>query len=177
MNDYAKIVGAHGSRRERDFYPTPPECTQALITFLEGEKIRLGRVWECAAGDGHIVRVLEQNGYDVVASDIITGTDFLTAGLPDGGVDFILTNPPFLLAEAFIRKAISFHIPFAFLLKSQFWHSKKRYPLFAEHPPAYVLPLTWRPDFTGEGANIMDVVWTVWYGNAEKTIYKPLQKA
>ena len=175
--DYAKIIGAHGLRRNRDFYPTPPECTQALINFLENEGITIGRVWECASGDGHIVRVLEQNRYDVIASDIITGTDFLSAKIPEGGADFIITNPPFVLAEQFIRKAMSFNIPFAFLLKSQFWHAGKRYPLFVERPPSYVLPLTWRPDFCGGGNSMIDCIWTVWLLREGPTIYKPLQKA
>ena len=92
------------------------------------------KAWECAAGDGAIVRVLEQNGWSVVGTDIASGTDFLTADLPDG-VEWIITNPPFNLAEAFIRRAVQHRVKFAFLLKSQYWHSKKRLPLFTEAPP------------------------------------------
>jgi hypothetical protein len=50
------------------------------------------------------------------------------------------------------------------LLKSQYWHAAKRHQLFNTHTPAYILPLTWRPDFMfGErgGAPTMDVLWTV----------------
>ena len=39
---------------------------------------------------------------------------------------------------------------------------KKRIDLFNSNPPAFVLPLSWRPDFGGGGAPTMDVLWTVW---------------
>ena len=136
--DSVKIVGGHGERRERDFYPTPPDCTEALLDYLSVRPKPLGKAWECAAGDGHISRVLRHYGYEVVESDIQTGTDFLTADLPQGA-EWIITNPPFNLAEAFIRKALSFNMPVALLLKSQFWHSKKRYPLFCSAPPIFGL--------------------------------------
>lgn len=136
--DSVKIVGGHGDRRERDFYPTPPDCTEALLNYLGVRPKPLGKAWECAAGDGHISRVLRRYGYEVIESDIQTGTDFLTADLPHGA-EWIITNPPFNLAEAFIRKALSFNVPVALLLKSQFWHSKKRYPLFCSAPPIFSL--------------------------------------
>ena len=108
--DSVKIVGGHGERRERDFYPTPPDCTEALLDYLSARPKPLGKAWECAAGDGNISRVLRRYGYDVVESDIQTGQDFLTADLPNG-VGWIITNPPFNQAEAFIKHALSFEIP------------------------------------------------------------------
>lgn len=175
--DSVKIVGGHGDRRERDFYPTPPDCTEALLNYLGVRPKPLGKAWECADGDGHISRVLRRYGYEVIESDIQTGTDFLTADLPHGA-EWIITNPPFNLAEAFIRKALSFNVPVALLLKSQFWHSKKRYPLFMQAPPFLVLPLTWRPDFTGQGASLLDMMWCVWdqeYADGD-THYRPLER-
>lgn len=40
--------------------------------------------------------------------------------------DWIITNPPFSLAEAFIRRAAELGKPFAFLLKSQYWNATCR---------------------------------------------------
>ena len=34
MIDGIKIVGGKGERRALDFYPTPPECTKALLKYL-----------------------------------------------------------------------------------------------------------------------------------------------
>lgn len=141
------------------------------------------RIWEPACGEGHIVNVLADRGYDVIATDIQTGTDFLETENADGA-EWIITNPPFSLAEQFIRKCWDYKIPFALLLKCQFWNAKKRYGLFQDCPPSWVLPLTWRPDFLfktrGSGSPLMDMTWCVWsdFGAHQTGYYllkKPLQ--
>ena len=178
MIDHLKIVGAHGKRRANDFYPTPPECTVALCEFLEDHFLlwRGSRIWEPACGDGAMVRVFEDRGYTVIGTDIMQGQDYLTADMPSGDVDWIITNPPFCLAQDFIRRSVQHGKPFALLLKSQYWHSAKRHKLFASCPPTLVLPLTWRPDFTGEGASLLDMMWCVWLGDTPMTQYIPLKK-
>jgi hypothetical protein len=171
------------NRPATDFYPTPPDVTQALVDFLNLPKELT--LWEPACGDGHMVKVLRANGYVVRDSDIKTGTDFLnTKECPES---FIVTNPPFCVAEEFIRHANTLkpECGFAFLLKSQYWHSAKRLKLFREIRPQFVLPLTWRPDFLFgvKGGNpTMEVLWTVWI-NQEweecyegETIYNLLEK-
>ena len=86
-------------------------------------------------------------------------------------------NAPISLAEQFIRKAFSHGKPFAFLLKCQFFHAKKRLKLFEECRPSMIFPLTWRPDFTGEGASLMDMMWVVWFGQDTKyTFYQPIER-
>lgn len=175
----ARINGGNTAykRNESDYYPTPPEATQALLDFLD---IPRGTViWEPACGEGHMVQVLERNRLKVIATDIQGGTDFLTAEMPRN-TEWIITNPPFSLAEQFIRKCAEHNKPFALLLKSQYWHAAKRTPLYWEITPEYVLPLTWRPDFLfktrGKGAPLMDVIWCVWKPNATTTKYIPLSK-
>lgn len=175
----SRIVGGNSSfgRNQSDFYPTPPEATQAILNFLQIERGK--RVWEPACGQGHMVKVMEENGLDVIATDIQSGADFLTAEMPDG-VDWIISNPPFSLSEEFIRKCCAHCVPFALLLKSQYWHAARRLSLFLTHPPAYVLPLTWRPDFTfktrGKGSPLMDVIWCVWDTTPKETKYIPIPK-
>lgn len=126
-----------------------------------------------------MANAIRQAGYKVIGTDISGGVDYLTAETPEN-VDFIITNPPFSLAQEFIEKSLERGIPFAFLLKSQFWHAKKRYALFYAHPPTYVLPLTWRPDFLfktrGKGSPLMDVMWVVWIPGKTHTLYRPLAK-
>ena len=171
------LVGAHGVRQEKDFYPTPPECTIALLEFLESKMIlqKTDAIWECACGDYAMADVMRDRGYTVYASDISRGVDFLDNQLLKP-YEWIITNPPFALAQQFIERSIALKKPFAMLLKSQYWHSAKRRKLFEEHPPLYVLPLTWRPDFSGKGKSLMDVMWCVWIGDTTFTIYQPLPK-
>ena len=165
-------------RQASDFYPTPPEATIALMSFLDLPKETV--IWECACGDGHMVEVLRSLGYEVIATDIRTGTDFLRTDPPEA--DWIITNPPFSLSAKFIERSISLGKPFAFLLKAQYWHAAKRLSLFREVKPTFILPLTWRPDFLfgtrGSGSPLMDVSWVVWEPNQSttNTIYYPLEK-
>ena len=156
-----------------DFYATPDNVTEALLLFLGLPQSTV--IWECAAGQGHMARVLERHGHSVIATDL--ETDFLTCS-PRG--DMMVTNPPFSLAGEFIKRAIQNHMPFALLLKSQYWHAEKRRALFFKHRPQYVLPLTWRPDFhfgKKGGAPTMECLWTVWGAEpATVTQYLPLAK-
>ena len=177
MKDNLNIIGAHGVRHKNDFYPTPPECTLALIEFLEKYLLlkRTDTIWEPACGTYDMVNVFKDEGYSVIASDITQGKDYLVTELDDK-YDWIITNPPFNLATEFIKRSIKKKKPFALLLKSQFWHSAKRRELFYDYQPAFILPLTWRPDFTGNGASMLDMIWVVWLGNSRMTCYLPLKK-
>ena len=165
------------SRAASDFYPTPPEVTSALMNFLMLPCSH--KIWEPACGENHMVNVMRDRGYDVIGTDINMGVDFLSAEIPED-VDWIITNPPFSLADSFVCKCVEHKKPFALLLKSQYWHAKKRLQLFREHPPAYVLPLTWRPDFLfGQrgGSPLMEVMWCVWtVSDPGRTVYEPLSK-
>lgn len=61
-----------GNRRNpdaetHDYYATEPKATEIL---LEQERFA-PVVWECACGEGHISKVLESHGYDVVSTDLV----------------------------------------------------------------------------------------------------------
>lgn len=178
----SRITGGNSEygRVASDFYPTPPEATQALLNYL---RLPSGTViWEPACGEGDMVSAIRDNGYICHASDVRdTGvgevSDFLDCVAPE--CDWIITNPPFGLAADFIRKSKEHGKPFAMLVKAHFWSAKSRLALFNENTPSDILPLTWRPDFTyktrGKGSPLLDVMWCVWR-NAEKTVFQPLEK-
>lgn len=178
MTNPVKIVGGNGKRRTNDFYPTPRECTIALLDFLEKHFLiqRGAKIWEPACGCNNMVDVMEEKGYCVTGTDIIHGQDYFTTDLNDDQYDWIITNPPFSVAQEFITTSAQKGKPFAMLLKSQYWHSAKRKKVFADIQPAFVLPLTWRPDFTGQGGSLLDMMWCVWLGPARVTYYLPLDK-
>lgn len=172
--------GTKENRRELDFYLTPSDVTDALLQFLQLPK---SVIWEPACGDGAMSRVMEQKGHEVISSDL------RHTGYGEGGIDFlmaenricdaVITNPPFNVADQFIRKSLSIAPVVAMVLKSQYWHAQKRYVLFDQCPPAWVLPLTWRPDFLGGergGAPTMDCIWTVWMVGDTDTKYRPLKR-
>lgn len=170
--------GKKEDRRELDFYPTPPEVTIALMEFL---KLKPCKIWECACGNGAMSNVIKNYGHEVIATDLNTGTDYLKT---EGKADVIITNPPFNLSAEFIEKALNEADIVAMVLKSQYWHAKKRIDLFTKNPPAYILPLTWRPDFLYQervkggktGAPTMEIIWTVWIKGNTNSKYIPLLK-
>lgn len=185
----SRISGGNSARgrRQSDLYPTPPDVTVALLRFLNLPKETT--IWEPAAGDGDMAKAMRGCGMIVDETDIRSGQDFLTSCRPNDSeydYDWIITNPPFSLAEEFIRHAAELQSPFAMLLKAQYWHAAKRMALFEEIPPNYILPLTWRPDFffkereKGSGGSpLMDVMWCVWltpWMKNVQTVYKPLPR-
>ncbi len=115
------IVGDRPEGRPAsDFYPTPPEAVEKLLSV---ECIPTSTIWEPACGDGAICKVLKQHNYDVLATDKydhgygISGVDFLEQDEP---CDLsIITNPPFRIANDFIRHTCAMINPpyFAFLMK------------------------------------------------------------
>lgn len=178
----SQICGGNSAtgRKAGDFYPTPPEATSALLNFLNIPHESV--IWECACGSGEMARVIANAGYKTISSDIenngfgVPRIDFLTYQQEEK-FDWIITNPPFSIAEKFIRRAWDTGKNFSFLLKTQFWNAACRIETFEECRPSYVLPLTWRPDFTGGGGALMDMSWIVWErGNSAETKFEILKK-
>ena len=130
----SRIVGGNGvyGRNPSDLYPTPPDVTVALMRFLHLPRRTV--VWEPAAGDGDMAGVLQTFCDTVYATDVLDETDFLKSSIDDA--DWIITNPPFSLAEQFIRRAAELEKPFAFVLKSQYWHARRGRGCFRRYRPA-----------------------------------------
>jgi len=126
------------NREANDFYPTPPRSTRAMLAEEEFE----GEIWEPACGDGAISEVLTAAGYSVRSSDLIdrgygdVGVDFLRQS---ARVDNIVTNPPFKLAEEFVRHALKLsRRKVAFLCRLGWLEGKARRQLFLSTPIARV---------------------------------------
>lgn len=166
-------------RKAADFYPTPPAATVALLKHLglpPGSTIG-----EPACGRGDIAMVARDMGYEVVASDLrhtgygLGGYDYLNGEKRTDGslgwlaeyglLDAVITNPPFALAEAFIRKATQQAPLVAMLLKTNYWSAAKRVKLRQACPPTARLDLTWRLAFleAERGKSpLMDCTWFIW---------------
>lgn len=141
-NSIYKTLGASNhtdkEREKDDYYATEPKATELLLSL---EKFS-PNIWECACGGGHMAKVLNENGYEVKATDLIY------RGYGEGNIDFlkciapfagdIITNPPYKYATEFIYKALEL-IPAgnkaAMFLKIQFLEGKKRKKLFEKYPP------------------------------------------
>jgi len=86
---HAKMnVKSAAVRATRDYYPTPPAATAALLSKETFD----GTIWEPCAGKGWMVQELKRHGYSVIGTDIADGKDVLTMGLLAPNV---VTNPPY----------------------------------------------------------------------------------
>ena len=82
-------------RQREDYYATEPKATEWLCKLERFE----GRILEPSCGEGHMSRVLEAAGYEVVSRDLVDRgygevSDFLAIDnqVWDGN---IVTNPPY----------------------------------------------------------------------------------
>lgn len=166
----ARTANDNYARANADFYATPPEATEALLSVESFAK----EIWEPACGNGAISKVLQAHGHRVHSSDLIDygyGTpaiDFLLEWRPTQ-MD-IITNPPFLLGEAFVRKALQLvahndNGKVAILHKLAFLEGKKRKKMFEEFPPARVWVFSWRVPFgkKAEGSTGTGLMAFAWY--------------
>ena len=97
-----------------DDFPTPPWATRAFCEKLRdaGEPIEAQSVWEPACNRGYMAKPLAEYAGDVFATDVHSYgwsgqqdvADFtLQTARPLFTPDWVITNPPFRLAEAFIQ--------------------------------------------------------------------------
>lgn len=161
------LVGTSAGRPDDDFYPTPPEATQALLDHETFE----GTIWEPACGDGAICRVLEKNGLKLIATDLnyrdygLGDVNFLTSNMQSAN---IITNPPYKLAEEFIHKALKQTTgKVAMLCKLQFLEGAKRKVMFENTPLKKVYVFSKRLSMTRNGekmknSGMIAFAWFVW---------------
>lgn len=127
-----------------DDFPTPPWATRALLEHVIRESVGNQKCLEPACGAGHMAKALGEYFCTVEAQDI---AEYGFGNLGDyldpantKAYDWIITNPPFRLAEKFIHKAIDQStIGCAFLVRTTFVESVGRYNrLFQIRPPTKV---------------------------------------
>lgn len=159
-----KTVGA-------DDYQTPVEALLPLCLYLPND----WTVWECAAGNGNLVRGLQEHGYKVIATDILSGQNFLMWE-PAESWDCMITNPPYSLKQQFLERAYLLGKPFAFLLPLTTFETPKRQVLFKDYG-LEVIFLPKRINFetpNGKGSGAwFAVAWFTWGLNIGKQLVFP----
>ena len=162
-----------------DWFPTPAWGTRALCEWIKPEygSLRRWTVHEPACGQGHMVKPLREYFDHVAASDIFDYgfpnaivADFLFAPITD--VDWIITNPPFRIADQFASTALGIaRIGVALLVRTAFLEGVRRHKgLFSSSPPTDILQFTERlPMVKGrvskEATTATSYAWLVWRNN------------
>lgn len=163
-----------GEYEEDGFYPTPWEATEAIMLAEEKYLLDFDQIDEPACGEGDMAEVIRSHGKEVKSTDLVY------RGYGIGGINFLnlnfkrtsrglITNPPFSdhnknpLAEPFIEQAHRLGYEYiGMILKINYWNAVGRLPLFVKHRPVRIYPFSWRIDFTGDGNNHFDCMYTVW---------------
>ncbi|MFC4168418.1 hypothetical protein [Teichococcus aestuarii] len=174
-------VGGGRLKRERrgarqdphEWFRTPPAATAALLA----RETFPGPIWECAAGDGAMARVLIAAGYETHSTDLVPrgwglgGVDFLREQTMRGGSASIVTNPPYSLAAPFLLHAQALGAQrVALLLRLAFLEGMRRHrTLFRVRPPNRIWVFSsrltmWRGDDPNarETGGATPYAWMVW---------------
>lgn len=143
---YTTLGASNHSEKDRekhDYYATEPRAMELLLLEEQFAPV----IWECACGEGHLSKVLEAHGYEVISTDLIyrgygepEQLDFLQYTYDDFEGD-IITNPPYKYALEFVEAALNnvqIGRKVAMFLKLQFLEGKKRKDFFLQNPPKVV---------------------------------------
>ena len=177
MNSIYRTLGASNhtekEREQHDYYATEPKAMELLLAEEQFAPV----IWECACGEGHLSKVLEANGYEVISTDLVyrgfgdsEPLDFLKETL-DGFEGDIITNPPYKYALDFVKKALESvqqGRKVAMFLKLQFLEGKTRKQFFLENPPKVIyvsssrLICAMNGEFDKISSSAVAYTWFVW---------------
>jgi len=110
-----------------DDFQTPPVALKPLLPYLKKDWL----IWECACGDGNLVREFIKLGYKCIGTDLKTGHDFLS--FEPKYFDCIVTNPPYSIKQQFLERCYWWGKPFALLLPLTTFETAKRQRLFKKY--------------------------------------------
>lgn len=164
-----------------DDFPTPPWATRALIEHILSKcTVEKHSCLEPACGAGHMARVLGEYFKEVRSSDAFDYgfgpvRDFLTYPYETNAVDWVITNPPFRLAEEFVIRALSVaRYGVAILARTVFLESVGRYEgIFRNAPPSKFAQFVERvPMVKGrldaKATTATGYAWLVWEKNSKQ---------
>jgi hypothetical protein len=161
-------------RDSLDDFPTPPWATRALMEHVLKKPTSTMTCLEPACGAGHMARTLKEYFKEVEASDVHdygygAVSDFMEPASRYYSHDWVITNPPFRLAEKFITQSMwAARNGIAIFVRSVFIESVGRYNrLFLHWPPSVMAQFTERvPLVKGrldkDASTATSYCWLVW---------------
>jgi hypothetical protein len=164
-----------------DDFPTPPWATRALLEHVlknDSHSFADLNCLEPACGAGHMAKVLAEYFNAVTCCDIHDygfghQRDFLKGPYPLDCWDWVITNPPFRLAEDFVLRSLEVaRTGVAILARTVFIESVGRYEkLFKSRPPTTYAQFTERvPMVKGRldrrATTATSYCWLVWLRSA-----------
>jgi hypothetical protein len=161
-----------------DNFPTPPWASRALLEKVLGHiEFKSLSCLEPACGAGPMSKVLKEYFSRVYSSDLHNygfgeEVDFLSGKFKSESFDWVVTNPPFKLAESFITEARRVaKCGVGMFVRTTFLESIGRYHRIFEHsPPTYVAQFSERvPLVKGrldkKATTATGYAWYIWEGS------------
>ena len=162
----------------RDDFPTLPFATRALCEhIIAAQRLSDKTCLEPACGRGYMSRALGEyfrkvESYDAHVYGFASVRDFLKCDWQPGSFDWVVTNPPFKSAQAFVWRALPIaREGVAMLVRTAFIESVGRYnELFRENPPSIMAQFVERvPIVKGRidrtASTATSYAWLVWFKN------------
>lgn len=177
---HAVMQQRHEAHDSLDDFPTPPWATRALIDHVIDPAGVMGDTcWEPACNRGYMARPLAEYFTKVHLSDIhdyglgaFIGDFLFPTSFPNGRFDapeWIITNPPFRLAEQFVSRARQIaSVGCAVIVRTSFLEGVGRYrDLFSQDPPSIIaqfserVPMV-RGRYDPDASTATSYAWLVW---------------
>ncbi len=177
-------------RKESDFYVTPSKVISDFISECNYYFKDVKSILEPCAGNGAFIKSIIDSGIykqsflkkgepsitavelrDEQFSELLPIVDTLTIGNylswdSKKKYDLIITNPPYSLAEEFIRHSFDLVNPdtgkIIMLLRINFLGAQRRFDFWKKYPLTNLHPLSCRPSFTKSGTDQTEYAWFVW---------------
>ena len=107
---------------------TPAYAVKPLLKYLDRGNKPCYTIW-CPfdTEESEYVKLLRAEGHKVIATHIDNGQNFFTYE-PKEHYDFIISNPPFSLKDAILKRLNELNKPFAILLPLPALQGQKRFP-------------------------------------------------
>lgn len=152
---------------------TPEYAIKPLLKYLPKDIT----IWECTDyGDSNITKILLREGHKVIKTHK-KSFDFLQ-DTPDFNFDMIITNPPYSLKDAFIKKCYEYKKPFCLLLPITSLEGIERGKMFRKNG-IELLVFDRRCNFIYDNAkksNWFNTSWFCWNVLPKQLIFEELNK-
>ena len=168
----------HENIKSLDDFPTPPWATRALLKYvINKHNISSMTCLEPACNRGYMSFVLEESFKSVTSKDIHNygygdKENFLLSKYKKNSFDWVITNPPFNMAEEFFKLSDKIaKVGVALLVRTVFLESIGRYNnIFLRHPPSKFAQFSERvPMIKGKldkkASTATGYAWIVWEKN------------
>ena len=121
-----------------DEYYTPKYAVEIILPYIE----KFNHIW-CPFDKEHseFVKALRERGKKVTFGHIETGQDFFSYEQAPGGVDCIVSNPPFSKRDNIFLRLYELGLPFAMIMNNKgLFDNKTRFELFKKNNFELLIP-------------------------------------